>query len=95
MKRAPNGKVTGDQLRKKKNKDVITKQLTKRVLYSDKNTNAKRAPLYSVLYPDTNSLSLSEKSKGARWDSARVQNNQIKNKYEIAEDLNIKILLIL
>ncbi len=34
---------------------------------------AKLNPEYSVLKPDTNSDSDSEKSKGARWVSARVQ----------------------
>lgn len=44
-------------------------------------------PEYSVLNPDTNSDSASEKSKGARWVSARVQITQIGNKNKnIIED---------
>lgn len=52
-------------------------QLTRRTPYSVKKINAKKAPEYSVLNPETSSDSDSEKSKGARCDSARVPNNQI------------------
>lgn len=44
--------------------------------YSDKKRNAKYIPEYSVLKPETSSLSDSLKSKGARWVSANVQINQ-------------------
>jgi hypothetical protein len=50
---------------------------TSNALYSAKNTNAKKLPIYSVLNPDTSSDSDSEKSKGARWHSAKVENTQI------------------
>ena len=49
---------------------------TSKVEYSAKNTKANKPPLYSVLKPDTNSDSLSEKSKGARCDSASKQKTQ-------------------
>lgn len=48
--------------------------------YSERKIKAKKAPEYSVLNPDTNSDSASEKSKGARWVSAKEQINQIKIK---------------
>lgn len=50
-------------------------QLTSKTPYSVRKIKAKKAPEYSVLNPETNSDSDSEKSKGARWDSARVPNN--------------------
>ena len=47
----------------------------------------KYAPEYSVLKPETNSDSDSEKSKGARWVSAKVQIIQTgKNSKKITED---------
>lgn len=55
--------------------------------YSDKKRKAKYIPEYSVLKPETNSLSASLKSKGARWVSARVQMNQMgKRRSEKRED---------
>lgn len=59
---------------------VIIKQVKSRIAYSDKNRKAKLAPEYSVLNPETNSDSDSEKSKGARWSSARDVINQIPKK---------------
>lgn len=55
-------------------------QVKRRIVYSDKKRKAKLAPEYSVLKPDTNSDSDSEKSKGARWSSAREVTNQIRRK---------------
>jgi|APCry1669189000_1035189.scaffolds.fasta_scaffold491120_1 hypothetical protein len=54
-------------------RQIKTTEETSKVEYSAKNTKANKPPLYSVLKPDTNSDSLSEKSKGARWDSASKQ----------------------
>jgi hypothetical protein len=56
---------------------TIIKQENNNTEYSDKKTNAKFAPEYSVLKPDTNSDSASLKSKGARCVSAKTQTNQI------------------
>jgi hypothetical protein len=49
INKAAKGIATGDHGTKKRKRVVITKQLTKRVLYSAKNTKANKAPLYSVL----------------------------------------------
>jgi len=54
--------------------------MTKILRYSAIKIKAKVPPLYSVLNPETNSDSPSEKSKGVRFVSARVVTNQIKNK---------------
>jgi len=49
------------------------KKLTKIIFpYSPKNNKAKINPLYSVLNPDTNSLSPSAKSNGERLVSAKI-----------------------
>jgi hypothetical protein len=56
--------------------DIINDE-NNRIAYSDKNKKAKYAPEYSVLKPDTNSDSDSEKSNGARWSSAIDVINQI------------------
>lgn len=63
----------------------------KSIAYSDKKIKAKYTPEYSVLKPETNSDSASEKSKGARCVSAKVQITQIgkKNK-KIREDCKFK-----
>jgi hypothetical protein len=55
--------------------------------YSAKNKKANTPPPYSMLNPDTNSLSPSAKSKGARLVSATEEVNQMaaigKNKIKI------------
>lgn len=48
--------------------------------YSEINSKAKPPLPYSMLKPDTNSLSPSEKSKGVRLVSARQHESQQKNK---------------
>lgn len=48
-------------------------------MYSDKKINEKLKELYSVLNPETNSDSPSEKSNGERLVSASTQANKIKN----------------
>jgi len=55
----------------------IKKQCNISIIYSLKNINAKLAPEYSVLNPDTNSDSASLKSKGARCPSAKIQITQM------------------
>jgi hypothetical protein len=45
-------------------------------LYSPIKMKENKPPLYSVLNPETNSDSPSEKSKGDRLDSARQETNQ-------------------
>lgn len=47
--------------------------------YSEINKKAKPPEPYSILKPETNSLSPSEKSKGDRLVSAKQQENQEKN----------------
>lgn len=70
----------------KKRKDIIT-QVKRRIAYSERNRKAKLAPEYSVLKPDTSSDSDSEKSKGARWSSAKEVTNHTKmNKRKIREE---------
>lgn len=49
-------------------------------IYSVKKIKEKLKELYSVLNPDTNSDSPSEKSNGERLVSAKTQENNIKNK---------------
>jgi len=49
-----------------KNNNLITKQLNSNIMYSLRKRKAKLALLNSVLKPETNSDSASEKSKGAR-----------------------------
>jgi len=53
------------------------------IVYSLRNKNANKDPLYSVLNPDTNSDSASLKSKGARWVSPKNLMIQIGNKNQI------------
>lgn len=48
-------------------------QLTNNTPYSVKKMKAKKGPAYSVLNPETNSDSDSEKSNGARCVSAKLQ----------------------
>jgi hypothetical protein len=51
-------------------KKILKTPLAKRMFpYSPKNRKAKLNPLYSILNPETNSLSPSAKSKGARFVS--------------------------
>ena len=54
-------------------------------IYSDIKINANGNLAYSVLKPDTSSLSPSAKSKGVRFVSASIQVNQI---YAIIGDIN-------
>lgn len=78
-------------------------------IYSAIKIKANRLPPYSVLNPETNSLSPSLKSKGARPSSARLVNIHIKNtilnnkiikiqlslniKYKFSFFINIKTLI--
>ena len=48
--------------------------------YSDINKNANNPLAYSVLNPDTSSLSPSAKSNGVRLVSAKIITNQMKDK---------------
>ena len=78
-----------------KNNIEISIQEYKRTAYSDKKINAKQAPEYSVLKPETNSDSDSLKSKGARCVSAKVQiihkgRRGIKISEDIEKDLRIE-----
>lgn len=60
--------------------------------YSDKNNNTNPTLEYSVLNPLTNSLSPSEKSKGARFVSDNRQINQrgrMKNHITLKQETNI------
>lgn len=57
-------------------------------IYSDMKINAKGPLEYSVLNPDTNSLSPSAKSNGARFVSANIVINQIETRIGL-----IKIIL--
>jgi len=51
----------------------MTKQLNNNIIYSLRKRKAKLALLNSVLKPETNSDSASEKSKGARCVSPKLQ----------------------
>lgn len=63
----------------KKTKEIIA--LIKIILeYSAKNNKANPPLEYSILNPETNSDSPSEKSNGVRFVSARQEIHQIKNK---------------
>jgi len=71
--------------------------------YSPKNNNANPILLYSVLKPETNSLSPSAKSKGDRFVSATIViiqkkkiilNNKIENLYFLFIIFNLKELAI-
>jgi hypothetical protein len=65
---------------------VINIQENKSTLYSDKKIKAKNAPEYSVLNPETNSDSDSEKSKGARCVSAKVHTTQRGRKIKLSKE---------
>lgn len=61
--------------------NVTIKQERNKILaYSAIKIKANNPPAYSVLNPETNSLSPSVKSKGVRLLSAKQQNHQKKNK---------------
>merc|ERR1712033_153028 len=62
-----------------KNKD-LNKLIIKILRYSPIKIKANLTPLYSVLNPETNSDSPSEKSNGVRLVSAKLVVNQIKNR---------------
>lgn len=81
-----------EQNKGKKMQDKMTEEKIN-TLYSDKKTNAKQTPPYSVLKPETSSDSDSEKSKGARWVSARVVNTQIGKIYSTINEEQILIIL--
>jgi len=67
----------------------VNKNLKKIILlYSDKKIKEKRRLLYSVLNPETNSDSLSEKSNGVRFNSTI---NETTTKKNIGTLKNIKI----
>lgn len=73
----------------------MSMQEYKSTAYSDKKINAKYAPEYSVLNPETSSDSDSLKSKGARWVSANVQmihkgSKGIKTKEDMTKELRIE-----
>lgn len=59
------------------NKDLDKIETNMIFIYSDMKINANEALAYSVLNPETNSLSPSVKSKGVRFVSASKQVNQI------------------
>lgn len=52
-------------------------------IYSDMKISTNSLPAYSVLKPDTSSLSPSAKSNGARFVSAKILTNSIKYIYGI------------
>jgi len=66
--------------KKEKNKTLVIKLIRIMFKYSAIKINAKLPALYSVLKPETNSLSPSLKSKGVRLVSARLLVNQKTNK---------------
>jgi len=59
-----------------KNKAHVTEDMRIIIEYSAINKKAKGPPEYSVLKPETNSLSPSEKSIGERLASAKITTNQ-------------------
>lgn len=62
-------------------------------MYSDIKINANNLAAYSVLNPDTSSLSPSVKSNGVRLVSAKRQVNQIyRTMGKIKQDINIELL---
>ena len=67
--------------------------------YSAINNTANKPPLYSILKPETNSDSLSEKSKGVRFTSAKIVTTHIKkiniNKNTIFSIILFKLLILL
>ena len=69
------------------NSNNISPQERSKTPYSERKINAKNAPEYSVLNPETNSDSASEKSKGARWVSARVQTTHKGSRMRSLNDL--------
>jgi hypothetical protein len=76
-------------------KNILIKKLkNKIILYSDIKIKVNSILLNSVFQPLTNSLSLSEKSKGARFNSAKKINIKILN-IKIIFKLIKKIIFIL
>lgn len=61
------------------NKDVENRHITRILAYSAMKIMANLPPPYSVLNPETSSLSPSAKSKGARFVSAMDEVNQATN----------------
>jgi len=63
-------------------KNIMTVKTLIRIIepYSAKKKSAKPMLAYSTLKPETNSDSASGRSKGARFVSARMETNHIKNK---------------
>ena len=72
----------------------ITREFTDKALisnifaYSPNENKAKAIAEYSTLYPDTNSLSASGKSKGNLLVSARIQIKNIINELKNGQQLN-------
>jgi hypothetical protein len=62
-------------------KNIITVKTLISIIepYSARKNNAKPILAYSTLKPDTNSDSASGRSKGARFVSAKIETNHIKN----------------
>jgi len=82
-----------------KNKDLVKIHMNKILDISAKNSKPKLPELYSILNPDTNSLSPSAKSNGARLVSEIIVTNHINSKGKLSttrgnlSDLLIKYLL--
>lgn len=82
MNNLPTTKSTTLKDRNLKKIQIINTEEKMSTLYSERKTYAKYTPPYSVLNPDTNSDSASEKSNGARCVSDKVVNTQRGSKYE-------------
>lgn len=81
-------------------KRYLVKNLTNIIFpYSPKNNKAKIKPLYSVLKPETSSLSPSAKSKGERLVSATIlmihKGKITKNNNKEKENLSLLISIVL
>lgn len=63
--------------------------------YSAKKIKVKKTLLYSVLKPLTSSLSLSDKSMGARWVSIIKSSQKIRSKGGIIALFSVNFVLIL
>ena len=59
-----------------KNKVGVIRDIKIILTYSAMNKIENNPPLYSILYPETNSDSPSGKSKGVRFNSASIEINQ-------------------
>jgi len=80
--------IVNESKRKRKVKDnqpprniiTVNKLISIIEPYSARKNNAKPILAYSTLNPDTNSLSASGKSNGARLVSAKIETRNIRNK---------------